>query len=70
RISFDGGLTHFENEGSTPFELDRSRARVTVQIRETIGIGAEWARDEYSEASFAIAGYEASRYGLFLHLRR
>lgn len=70
RISFDGDLTHFENEGSTPFELDRSRARVMVQIREAIGIGAEWARDEYSEASFAIADYEASRYGVFLRLRR
>ena len=70
RLSFDGDLTHFENEGSTPFELDRSRARVMVHLRESIGIGAEWARDEYSEASFAIADYEASRYGVFLRLRR
>jgi hypothetical protein len=70
RFTFDGDLSRFENEGSLPFELDRSRARLTVQIREAIGIGAEWAHDEYREAAFAIADYEASRYGLFLLLRR
>lgn len=70
RLTFDGDLTHFENEGSTPFELDRSRARIMVQLRESIGVGAEWARDEYSEATFAIADFEASRYGVFLRLRR
>jgi hypothetical protein len=70
RLTVDGDLSRFENEGSLPFALDRSRARLTVQLRETIGIGAEWARDEYREASFALADYEASRYGLFLRLRR
>ena len=70
RLSFDGDLAHFENEGSLPFELDRVRARVTLQLRDSFGIGAEWARDEYSEASFAVADYEASRYGVFLLLRR
>ena len=70
RITFDGDLSRFENEGSLPFELDRSRARLTVQLRDTIGIGAEWARDEYREAAFAVADYEASRYGVFLMLRR
>lgn len=70
RLSFDGDLTRFENEGSLPFELDRSRARVTFQLRDSFGLGAEWAHDEYAEASFAAADYEASRYGVFLLLRR
>ncbi|HEX6642398.1 MAG TPA: hypothetical protein VF215_14865, partial [Thermoanaerobaculia bacterium] len=70
RLTFDGDLTHFENEGSIPFELDRSRARLLVQLRDSIGIGAEWARDEYAEAAFAVADFEASRYGVFLRLRR
>lgn len=70
RLSFDGDLAHFENEGSLPFELDRSRARLSVQLRNAFGIGAEWARDEYSEAAFALADYEATRYGVFLRLRR
>ncbi|HEU4887330.1 MAG TPA: hypothetical protein VFV49_05545 [Thermoanaerobaculia bacterium] len=70
RLTFDGDLSRFENEGSLPFELDRSRARVTMQMRESFGIGAEWAHDEYREAAFAIADYEASRYGVFLLLRR
>ena len=70
RFSFDGDLSHFENEGSIPFELNRSRARVTVQLHDAFGLGAEWAHDEYSETSFALADYEATRYGLFLRLRR
>ena len=70
RLTVDGDLSHFENEGSTPFQLDRSHARVTVQLRQSIGLGAEWARDEYSEDAFALADYEASRYGVFLRLRR
>jgi hypothetical protein len=70
RLTFDGDLSRFENEGSLPFDLDRSRARLTLQLRESFGIGAEWARDEYSEAAFTVADYEASRYGVFLLLRR
>jgi hypothetical protein len=70
RLTFDGDLSHFENEGSLPFELDRSRARLTVQLHAAFGIGAEWARDEYTEAAFTVADYEASRYGVFLLLRR
>lgn len=70
RFSFDGDLSRFENEGTLPFELDRSRARLTVQVRERIGIGAEWAKDEYREAAFAVADFEASRYGIFLRLTR
>jgi hypothetical protein len=70
RLTLDGDLAHFENEGSTPFELDRSHARVMIQLRESIGIGAEWARDEYSEAALPVADFEASRYGVFLRLRR
>jgi len=70
RFSFDGDLAHFENDGSLPFELDRSRARVTLQLRDAFGIGVEWARDEYSEATYAVADYEAGRYGVFLRMRR
>ena len=70
RITFDGDLSHFENEGSLPFELDRSTARLTLQLRDSLGLGAEWASDEYSESAFAAADYEANRYGVFLRLRR
>ena len=70
RFSFDGDLARFENEGTLPFELDRSRARLTVQIRELIGLGVEWAQDEYRETDVATMDYDASRYGVFLRLRR
>ena len=70
RVTFDGDLTHFDNEGSLPFELERSRAVLTVMVRETLGVGAEYARDEYSEDLLPVADYEAARYSLFLRLRR
>lgn len=70
RASFEGDLAHFENEGALPFKLDRSRARVTFQVHEHFGLAAEWARDKYTEAAFNVADYEASRYGVFLLLRR
>jgi len=70
RLSFDGSLSRFENEGSFPFELDRAQARLNVQVREQIGVVGEWAKDEYTESSFAIADYEATRFGVFLRLRR
>jgi len=70
RLSADGDLSHFDNEGTLPFELDRSHARVTFQLRDHLGIAGEWARDEYTENAFSIADYEATRYGLFLRLTR
>lgn len=70
KFSFDGDVSHFENEGSLPFEVDRSHARLTIQVRDNLGIGAEWANDDYSETNLRIADYEGTRYGLFLKLRR
>lgn len=70
RFSFDGSLSRFENEGSLPFDIDRSQARFTFQMRDNLGVGAEWANDEYSETNLRIADYEGTRYGLFLRLRR
>lgn len=70
RLTLDGDLSRFENSGSLPFHLDRSRARATFQLFPHLGLAAEWARDEYSEASFALADYEGTRYGLFLRITR
>lgn len=70
RFTLDGDLSRFENEGSLPFELDRSRVRLMVQVVPSIGVGAEWAQDEYRETNLPLAGYDATRYGVFLRLRR
>jgi hypothetical protein len=70
RLTFDGDLSRFENAGSLPFRLDRARARAMFQLFPRFGLGAEWARDEYRESSFAFADYAASRYGLFLRVTR
>jgi hypothetical protein len=70
RFTLDGDLSRFENEGSLPFELDRSRVRLMVQIVPSIGVGAEWAQDEYHETNLPAADFDATRYGVFLRLRR
>jgi hypothetical protein len=70
RFSLDGDTSRFENEGSLPFDLDRTRLRATMQVHENFGVAAEWARDTYSETNFALADYQGTRYGLFLTLRR
>jgi len=68
RLTFDGDFTHFENKGTLPFKINRGRARVTLQVHDQFGLAAEWARDKYSEAM--TTDYEASRYGVFLTMRR
>jgi hypothetical protein len=70
RFTFDGDLTRFDNKGSLPFKLNRSRARVTFQLRENTGLAAEWTKDEYSERNASYADYDATRYGVYLRLRR
>jgi hypothetical protein len=67
RVTFDGGLSSTENEGTLPFEMTRSRARLTFQLRAKTGLAAEWSRDEYEEAA-GLGDFHASRYGIYLRL--
>jgi hypothetical protein len=66
RFSLDGDLSRFTNDGSLPFNIHRSRARVTVPLVARFGVAGEWARDRYSESAFQLSNYEGSRYGLYL----
>ncbi len=70
RFSFDADLTRFDNKGSLPFKLDRSRGRITFQLREKLGLAGEWTKDEYRESNAAFADYEATRYGIYLRFWR
>lgn len=68
RVTLDGSLSRFDNDGTLPFKLDRSRVRATFPIFTKLGIAAEWSHDKYRETALALADYEADRYGLYLRL--
>ena len=68
RVTLDGDLSRFDNKGSLPFTIDRSRARVTFQLFTKTGLAAEWAHDKYRESNLTLADYEANRYGIYLRL--
>jgi len=67
RLSFTGDLARFDNEGSIPFQLDRSRGRLMFNVWRQFGLAAEWAHDKYSEAP-ALGDYDADRYGVYLRI--
>jgi hypothetical protein len=69
KVSLDGGVSRFRNEGTFPFKITRARARATVDFTAALGAAVEYDRDKYTEAP-AFGNYEASRYGLYLRWRR
>lgn len=73
RASLDASFSRFNNIGTTPFTINRVRARATFDMNATWGIAAEWNRDKYAENSaFAdfLGNYDANRYGVFLRWRQ
>jgi hypothetical protein len=64
-VSLDASLGRFENRGTTPFDIDRLRVRVTYDFGPKTGVAGEWDRDKYNEASPSFGDFEASRYGLY-----
>ena len=80
--SYEGGLTffrapftvdvnggRFENEGTTPFNVDRFRTRIVYDFLAKAGIAAEWSRDEYREELASFGDFDSTRYGIFLRFR-
>ncbi|HUF67213.1 MAG TPA: hypothetical protein VMM79_01080 [Longimicrobiales bacterium] len=70
-LSFDVSAARFDNRGSNPFDVHRIRARVGFDLpaRTRTGLVAEYAKDEYSEPAAGFAGFDASRFGLFVRYR-
>lgn len=68
-VSFDAAMSKFENRGDNPFNIDRTRLRLGLDIPKTrAGIVAEYARDKYHELNLLFGDYTASRFGLFLRI--
>lgn len=66
---FDVSASRIENEGSSPYEIDRLRVRGGYDFTERVGVLAEWLSDSYDEPLLPLADYEADRFGLYLRLR-
>jgi hypothetical protein len=66
KVTLDGDLSRFNNDGTLPFLINRLRGRLTFPLYRRYGLAAEWARDKYTQPSLGIADYQATRYGLFL----
>ncbi len=62
------GETLVVNVGSAglPFDLDRTFARVDVDLTDAIGVYGLFEHRAYSETLLPLADYESDRYGVFL----
>jgi hypothetical protein len=68
-FSLDGSYARFQNKGSYPFTIDRTRASAEIPVRAGVGLIAEWMRDKYNDAAQDIGNlgkFAANRYGLYL----
>jgi hypothetical protein len=65
-FSLDASLARFENSGTTPFDIDRYRARATFDFKFKTGVAVEWDRDKYDEAAPSYGNFDATRYGVYL----
>jgi hypothetical protein len=65
-ITFDGGTSRFYNKGTSPFKIDRYRARLTYDLKAHAGFAAEFTKDKYRDTLFRDAGFDANRYGVFV----
>jgi hypothetical protein len=68
-VTVDVATSRFRNDGTLPFKILRYRMRLTYDFKAHAGITAEYAKDNYREAVFPIADYNANRYGLYLRWR-
>jgi hypothetical protein len=81
--SYDAGMTwfkapfavylsggQFDNKGTTPFKIDRLRARFVWDFMASVGVAAEYGVDNYTEELETFGDYESDRIGLFLRFRR
>lgn len=64
--TFDAGTTRYQNGGTYPFKIDRYRARLMFNVKEHAGVTAEFNKDEYRDALFPVASFNANRYGVYL----
>lgn len=66
KASVRAGYSTLENTGTLPFQIDRYFARAAFDFTTQWGAALEYESNEYTEDGFAIANFDAERYGVFL----
>jgi hypothetical protein len=67
KLSVNADAARFDNSGTTPFKIDRLRARVSYDFVSRYGIAAEWSKDKYTETLLPeFSNFDANRYGVYL----
>lgn len=69
-LRLSAGYSTLDNDGSLPFTLDRVFGRVAYDFTPTWGAAVEVESHDYTEEGFALADFDATRYGLFVRWRR
>ena len=70
-VMLDGSYSRFNNGGSYPFVIDRTRATAEVPVTAKMAFIAEWHRDKYNDAlqnTGALGAYDANRYGFYVRV--
>lgn len=69
-IALDADASQFKNSGTTPFKINRVRARASYDFKTRYGVALEYWKDKYTENPFMFGDYDANRVGIFLRLRQ
>ncbi|HEY0593054.1 MAG TPA: hypothetical protein VGF40_14875, partial [Thermoanaerobaculia bacterium] len=82
RFALDASFAQFQNEGTTPFDIDRLRVGAGFDITPRYGISAEYVTDEYAETGTwqcgmaipciqapGLGNYDAERIGVYFRVR-
>ena len=68
-VILDASYARFNNGGSYPFVIDRTRAYGELPVTPKMAFIAEWLRDKYNDAlqnTLARGAYDANRYGFYV----
>ena len=69
-LNLDASAARFDNSGTTPFKIDRYRARASYDFTGRYGVALEYWKDKYTENPFMYGDYDANRYGVFFIVRQ
>jgi hypothetical protein len=59
-----------DNEGVLPFQLDRAFGRLGCSFNDHWGAALEYENNDYTEKGFALADFDADRFGVFIRWRQ
>src|SRR5262249_24056647 len=65
----EGVWGRMRNSGSDPFQSDRARMRLDVDVTKNAGLVGEWSYDLYHDTPMPASNFRANRYGIYVRWR-